>query len=368
MRLLILGGTAFLGRAFAAEALAAGHTVTTFNRGRTGADVPGVEAVRGDRTVAADLSALVAGRHWDAVVDTCGYVPEVVGASAAALSGHAGAYVFVSSVAAYRRSGPFEPLDGDESAPLHDCPDDAGPGGGPYGVLKAGCERAVRRHFAGRTQMLRPGAVVGPHEDTGLSRYWLGRFAGGGPVLAPGNPRAPLPLVDARDVARFGLLLAGGGAGSGAWNVAGPRGLDYGAWLAACREATGGGEPVWVPDDFLLAQGLRPWLDLPLWAPGATPERSVWGFSTERARAAGLVCRPAPETAADTWRWLRPLAAVPQRADQPAPALDRARELAVLDAWATARPAAVATDPGGHGGTGGPERTPHPRPGGSRVS
>ncbi|MBL1098515.1 NAD-dependent epimerase/dehydratase family protein [Streptomyces coffeae] len=357
MRLLILGGTAFLGRAFATEALAAGHTVTAFNRGRTGPDIPGVESVRGDRTVAADLSAPAAGGSWDTVVDTCGYVPRVVGSSAAALSGLADTYVFVSSVAAYRRNGPFDPLDGDESAPLHDCPDEAGPDGGHYGVLKAGCERAVRRHFAGRTQLLRPGAVVGPHEDTGMSAHWLRRFADGGPVLAPGSPRAPLPLVDARDVARFGLALANGAAEGGAWNVAGPRGLDYGAWLTACRDATGGGEPVWVPDDFLLAQGLRPWLDLPLWAPGAVPERSVWGFSTERARGAGLVCRPAHETAADTWRWLRPLTDLPQRPDQPAPALDRARELAVLDAWATSRPE----------GSGSPEPSPEARPEGSRT-
>ncbi|MEV5511032.1 NAD-dependent epimerase/dehydratase family protein [Streptomyces orinoci] len=333
MKLLIIGGTAFVGRALATEALAAGHTVTTFNRGRTGADVPGVEAVRGDRTAAADLAALVADRHWDAVVDTCGYVPRVVGASAAALSGHAGTYLFVSSVAAYLRKGPFDPLDGDETAPLHPCPADAGPDAGHYGMLKAGCERAVEELFTGRVHLLRPGAVVGPYEDTGLSAYWLRRFAGGGPVLAPGRPDAPLPLVDARDLARFALALAARGTEGGAWNVAGPRGLDYGAWLAACAAAAGGPQPVWVPDEFLLARGVRPWLDLPLWAPGASPERSVWGFSTERARAAGLVCRPAGETAADTWRWLEPLADVPQRPDQPAPALTRQAELSVLEAW-----------------------------------
>lgn len=332
MRLLILGGTGFVGRALAEEALAAGHHVTTFNRGRTGRDVPGVEVVRGDRTSRAALSALAAGRHWDAVVDTSGYVPVHAGLSAAVLSGHAGTYLFVSSVAAYRRDDRLSPLSGDETAPLHDCPPDTG-ADGAYGARKAGCERAVAAHFTGRVHLLRPGAVVGPGEDTGHSAFWLRRFADGGPVLAPGDPRAPLPLVDARDLTGFALLLAAEERDGGAWNVAAPRGTDLGTWVAAWRAAAGGREPVWVPDRFLLDHGVRPWVDLPWWVPGSASGTSVWGFSTGRAEAAGLVCRPPSQTARDTWRWLCRTTEVPQRPDQPAPGLTRAAELALIETW-----------------------------------
>ena len=152
MQILVLGGSVFLGRAFVAEALRRSHEVTTFNRGRSGTDPDGVEVVRGDREVTDDLQRLVEGRHWDVVVDTCGFVPRVVGESARTLSGHARAYLFVSSFHAYA-DWPAEPVD--ESSPRYACAVDAGPDDVVYNELKAGCERAIEESFNGNSLILR---------------------------------------------------------------------------------------------------------------------------------------------------------------------------------------------------------------------
>jgi 2'-hydroxyisoflavone reductase len=219
MDLLVLGGSWFLGRAVANGALGRGHQVTTCNRGRTGTDVSGVEPVRGDRTNPADLARLTGGRTWDAVVDTSGEIPRVVGAAAAALAGRAGAYAFISTVSAYT-GWPEEPLtEGSETYP---CPQDAGPeakrptGRSPsgYGVVKAGAERAVHRAFDGPVLLVRPGVILGPDEYVGRLPWWLGRAARGGPMLAPGDPAQPIEPIDVRDVARFVLdRLEDGSAG-----------------------------------------------------------------------------------------------------------------------------------------------------------
>ncbi|HEX2361668.1 MAG TPA: NAD-dependent epimerase/dehydratase family protein, partial [Jiangellaceae bacterium] len=168
MRILVIGGSVFLGRAFVTEALRRGHEVTTFNRGLTGADVPGVEIVRGDRQLTADLERLVDDRRWDAVVDVCGFAPRVVGESVRLLSGHADSYLFVSSISAIR-DWPAEPVD--EASARHECAPDAGPEG-DYGVLKAGCERAVETGFGGRVLIISPGLILGPHENVGRLPWW----------------------------------------------------------------------------------------------------------------------------------------------------------------------------------------------------
>ncbi|KAB8192141.1 NAD-dependent epimerase/dehydratase family protein [Nonomuraea phyllanthi] len=304
MKLLIIGGTRFLGRAVAAEALARGHEVTTFNRGRTGSDLPGVEAVRGDRESPADLARLAAGRSWDAVVDTCGYVPRVVGRSARALSGHAGTYAFISSVSAID-GFPGEPAA--EGAPGFACEPDAGPDDGDYGVLKAGCERAVTAGFSGNALVVRPGLILGPHEDVGRLPWWLTRISRGGRVLAPGDPQTPMQLVDVRDVAIFTLDQAERGA-SGTFVATGPAGnTTYGEWLRLCREATGSGaELVWVDSAFLVEQGAGTFVELPLWGgPPSAETGHFWSVPTAEAEAAGLRTRPVAETVRDTWAWLR---------------------------------------------------------------
>lgn len=223
MRLLVLGGTRFLGRAVVADALARGWQVTTLTRGASGPPPAGVTARTGDRTTAGGLAALDGG-GWDAVVDTSGFVPRVVGASARALSGRVGHYVYVSSISAYP-DWPDRPVDGD--TPVRDCPPAAGPDDGDYGTLKAGCERAVTAVFGERATLVRAGLIVGPYEDVGRLPWWLSRVARGGEVLAPGRPDRPLQLVDARDLAAWMLTCASGGAAAGlggAFAAVGPSG------------------------------------------------------------------------------------------------------------------------------------------------
>ncbi|MEV4106391.1 NAD-dependent epimerase/dehydratase family protein [Nonomuraea sp. NPDC049695] len=304
MKLLVIGGSRFLGRAVVVEALARGHEVTTFNRGVSHADVPGVEVVRGDREVRADLDRLTAGRSWDAVVDTCGYVPRVVGESVEALSGHAGTYAFVSSVSAVD-GFPGKPAT--EDKPGWPCAPDAGPDDGDYGVLKAGCERAVEQGFDGNALIVRPGLILGPYEEVGRLPWWLSRIARGGRVLAPGDPDTPMQLVDVRDVAIFTLDQAERGA-SGTHVVTGPAGnATYGGWLGLCKEVTGSdAEFVWVENEFLVEQGAGLWVELPLWGgPPSEETANFWSVPTAEAQAAGLRTRPVAETVRDTWAWLR---------------------------------------------------------------
>lgn len=207
MRLLIIGGSRFLGRAVAETALAAGHQVTVFNRGRSAPDVEGVEAVRGDRESEADLERLAGHGPWDAVIDTSGYVPRVVGMAARALAKSAPAYVFMSTCSVFS-DWPSRPV-GDDS-PTWQCSPDAGPDDGDYGTLKAGCERAVERDFPGRVLHLRLGLLLGPHEDVGRLPALLLRMADAGGarderVLAPGDPGYQVRPIDVRDVALFTL-------------------------------------------------------------------------------------------------------------------------------------------------------------------
>jgi 2'-hydroxyisoflavone reductase len=235
-RVLVLGGSWFLGRAVVEDALQAGWAVTTFRRGLSGTDVSGAETVRGDRTSRTDLERLAASGPWDVVVDPSGYVPRESGAIARALEQVAGRFVFVSSVSAYV-GWPVEPLT-EESAVL-DCPPDAGadfgfdgdPGPSVYGFTKAGCERAVREVFGNdRTVVLRPGVILGPREYVGRLPWWLRRMERGGRVLAPGGPSRAIQPVDVRDVARFALL-----APAGVFNVTGPTSTMQ-QFLDACRD------------------------------------------------------------------------------------------------------------------------------------
>ncbi|MFF5206980.1 NAD-dependent epimerase/dehydratase family protein [Streptosporangium sp. NPDC000396] len=304
MRTLIIGGSVFLGRAVLEEALRRGHEVTTFNRGRSGADLPGVEVVRGDREVAEDLARLADGREWDAVVDVCGYVPRVVGESVRALNGRAATYSFVSSISAC--SAWPETTGADESSPRFECAPDAGPGDGDYGTLKAGCERAVEQGFDGNVLIIEPGLILGPHEDVGRLPWWLTRIARGGQVLAPGDPDVAMQVIDARDIAAFTLDQAEAGTDDRFFTTAAPGNITYGDWLAECRAVTGSdAEFVWVKDRFLLDREVGPWVELPLWAPEGPDLAGIWLTSSAKAIAAGLRCRPVAETVRDTWAWLR---------------------------------------------------------------
>ncbi|MQA88140.1 MAG: NAD-dependent epimerase/dehydratase family protein [Streptosporangiales bacterium] len=306
MRVLVLGGTRFVGRLLVEEALARGHVVTTFNRGRTDTDVEGVEVVRGDRESPDDLARLVEGHDWDAVVDTSGYVPAVVGDATRALSGRAGSYLFFSTVSVY----PGWPQEGvSEDSPVYDCAPDVGGtaedeanwSAAQYGTHKAGCERAVTEGFDGRALVLRPGVILGPYENVGRLTWWLTRIAAGGTVLVPGDPGRPIQPIDIRDLIGFTLdRLEAETAGT--FNVAAPIGhATFGGMLDACVEVTGSdAHLVWVDDGFLLDLGVRQWTEIPLWRthPG------TWRIATDRAQASGLACRPIGDTVHDTWAWL----------------------------------------------------------------
>ena len=332
MHLLLIGGTSFLGRHTAAEALGRGWAVTTFNRGRSGPDVDGVEALRGDRERAEDLAQL-SGRSFDVVVDTCGFVPRVVGQTVAALAGCGAYYVFVSSISA-TTIWPARPTPDDD--PGQDCPPDAGPEDGDYGRLKAGCERAVTDVFAESATIVRAGLILGPHENVGRLPWWLDRMACGGEVVAPGSPDVPMQLVDARDLAAF-MLDCGEHEVAGTCNATGPRGnASMGSWLGDCLTATAAGASLtWVDDQTLLAHDVEPWTELPLWMPLGQDADHVWNAETAAAEGAGLRCRPVTETVLDTWAWMQAGGRVPDAPPHdhlPRHGLDAEKEQRILAA------------------------------------
>lgn len=327
MKLLVLGGTKFVGRHLVEAACAAGHSVTLFNRGQSGAALfPALEQRHGDRR--GDLSALASG-EWDAVLDTCGYLPSEVERSAALLKDRVGRYVFVSSVSAYASFA----TPNDEGSPLGVlAPDQAEVvDGTSYGPLKAACEARVQAHFGARALVVRPGLVVGPHDPTQRFTYWPARVAGAAdfePVLVPGRAEDALQCIDARDLAQFILQATVRGLG-GAFNVASTPGLwTRGTLMAACAAAAGV-QPYWVwgDDQALLGLGAQPWTELPLWLPPADDFAAFMGSSNAAALAAGLQLRPLAQTVADTLAWWRALPAEQQRFDRAGIGREREAEL-----------------------------------------
>jgi 2'-hydroxyisoflavone reductase len=317
VKLLLLGGPRFLGRSLADAALTRGHELTFFNRGRTNPELyPEVERLLGDRT--ADLSALE-GRRWDAVVDTCGYLPEDVRASAEALRS-SGGYCFVSSVSVY---ADFAVVNDEDSAvaELGDLPADEVTEES-YGPLKALCEESVRAVFGSRALVVRPGLIVGPHDPTGRFTYWPHRVARGGEVLAPGPPDRPTQVIDVRDLAQWIVALCEENA-AGTYNATHP-GTSFEELLDACRDVTAADARVtWVTDEFLLDQEVGEWMELPLWL--ADPAFSAADrVDVSRALAAGLAFRPLEETVRGTLETAEPTDAA---------GLAPAREAALLEAW-----------------------------------
>ena len=295
MRLLILGGTVFLGRHVIDAALARGHAVTMLNRGRHGRGLfPEVERLVGDRD--GDMSAL-RGRAFDAVIDCTAFNPAQVERSLAALDTGAPHVVLVSSISAYGVFPPHRVFD--ESAPLAS-------GNEGYGPLKARAEEALSRALPDRHAIVRPGLIVGPHDPTGRFTYWPTRVARGGEILAPGRPERPVQVIDVRDLAAFCLALAESRV-TGSFNAVGPR-MPMQALLDACVRAApeAGARFTWLPDDLLLVLGMAPWTQLPLWLPenDAVHGGMLLGDAT-RAAAVGLSCRAIEDTAADTLAWAR---------------------------------------------------------------
>jgi 2'-hydroxyisoflavone reductase len=334
MNILILGGGVFLGVATLQSALARGHRVTVFNRGKARRDWPAeVEALAGDRN--ADLAAL-AGRHWDAVIDTCGYTPAEVRLSSEALRG-CGRYLFVSSVSAYAstRHAPVRETDALASAEGI-APDD--PDLQHYGAQKAACEAEVSRVFGERALLLRPGLIIGAGDRSGRFSHWPWRTLDGGEMLVPDVPAGePLQFIDVRDLAEWMVGLLERGA-SGAFNGTGPVDAPVCDWhtlIATCRAqaAERGVTPateVRVSEAFLIENGVQPWSELPLWLPSSDPDYA--GFNRvdlSRAAAAGLRTRPLADTVAAIMGEGVPPADDRRRAGK----LTRERERELLAAW-----------------------------------
>lgn len=334
MKLLILGGTVFLGRHLAEVALARGHAITLFNRGQHNADLfPTAEKLHGNRDPAEDGGRgleLLRGRRWDAVIDTCGYLPRVVRASAEALAGTAGHYTFISTISVYPH---YRQPGLDEHAPpgTLDDPTIEQVTGATYGPLKALCEAAVQGVFGARTLLIRPGLIVGPHDPTDRFTYWVDRVARGGEVLAPNPPQRHVQFIDVRDLAEWMVQMVERRA-AGCYNATGPaEALTLAQLLGTCCSVSASDARIsWVDEQFLAEQQVEPWMGLPLWIPSSDPD--MLGFADvdcRKAIADGLAFRALAATVADTLAWCRSRAADHGWRAGPTPE----RERALLAAW-----------------------------------
>ncbi|MFO0974385.1 MAG: NAD-dependent epimerase/dehydratase family protein [Phycisphaerae bacterium] len=338
LKLLILGGTGFLGPHTVEAARARGHTLTLFNRGKTNPQLfPDIEKLHGNRD--GDLKALQ-GRTWDAVVDNSGYVPRVVRASAELLARNVRQYVFISTMSVY---SDLAKLNQDETAPVGKIADEKFEKitAESYGPLKALCEQAAEKALPGRTLNIRPGLIVGPGDPSDRFTYWPVRVDRGGEVLAPGAAADPVSYIDVRDLAEF-IVHAVETGFHGVCNAVGPADghITMGALLAACQAAAPKPATLtWVETEFLAAQSVQAWSDMPVWLPSTGETAGFASYSNRRATQAGLKFRPVEATVRDTLAWFK---AQPEaRRAKLRAGIDAARETKVLAAWhsrATATP------------------------------
>ncbi|WP_124726798.1 SDR family oxidoreductase [Staphylospora marina] len=316
MKILIIGGTRFLGRFITREAQRRGHEITLFHRGRANPGLfPDVENILGDRV---EAIGLLGDRRWDSVIDTCGFVPWAVAPSVRYLKNRTEHYVFVSSISVY---ADFSRIGIDESSPVDTLPEKKveeleregyGPYGEHYGAMKALCERLIDREMPGRALHVRSGLIVGPHDYMDRFPYWIHRVARGGEILAPGHPGQPVQWIDVRDLANWILDMAERRQ-TGVMNVTGPETpLTMGHILEECRRIAGSeAEFTWVDEEFLLERQVQPWTELPLWLPvnrglsdGEKPPVGFFRVNIDRALQTGLSFRPLSETISDTLQWL----------------------------------------------------------------
>ncbi|WP_426756585.1 NAD-dependent epimerase/dehydratase family protein [Myxococcus sp. Y35] len=341
LRILILGGTAFLGPALVEFARSRGHTVTLFNRGKTNPGLfPDVEKLAGDRdpNKGEGLKALQ-GRTWDAVVDTSGYVPRVVRASAELLAPHVQHYTFVSSVSVYQELTQMGLHEAAAVATVEDPTTEDVPK--HYGALKALSEQAAEAAMPGRVLNVRPGLIVGPDDPTDRFTYWPVRVARGGEVLAPGDGEDPIQFIDARDLAAF-IIRSVERRITGVFNATGPEHTQLMRdVLEACKTALGSDARfTWADTAFLAKHQVESWTDLPAWVPRTGEERGLGAVSISRALAAGLTFRPVADTIRDTVAWFKTLP--PERQAKLRAGLAPEREQQVLSAWHQSRGNATA--------------------------
>jgi len=330
-KILILGGTGFLGPATVEAAMARGHEITLFNRGRTRPGLfPGVEKLHGDRDpkIGEGIQAL-SGREWDAVIDNSGFYPRMVSASARLLAPRVKRYVFISSISVYADNS----VEGaDETAGLATIADptveEMGKDSENYGALKALCERAAEEAMPGRVAVVRPGFIVGPDDPSGRFTYWPVRIDRGGEILAPGAPGDPIQFVDVRDLGEWLVRIAEDGT-TGVFHATGPeKRLAWGRLLETCRDcASVPGKLTWVDAEFLERQKD---LQFPIWAPYRGDTRGFHTWKIDRALAAGLRFRPYAATVKDTLAWYK---SQPEGGRLKLAGPAREREAEILAAW-----------------------------------
>ena len=306
LRLLILGGTRFIGLHMTSLALKRGHQLTFFNRGKTHTDrFPEIERIKGDRNGEIDR---LKGREWDAVIDNSGYVPRHVKLTAELLAPSVRQYVFTSSISVY----PDFSVPRDEKSPVGKLADETVEkvDGETYGPLKALSEQAAERAMPGRTCVIRPGLIVGPDDNTDRFTYWPARAARGGEFIAPGSPADPFQIIDARDLAAF-VLNAVENRHNGVYNlVSNVNEFKFGqltdACIAAARKQAKPADPpraTYLPAEFLEEQKVEPWSEMPVWLPPKGDEAAFAGTSNQAARAKGLEITPLRKTVNDTLAW-----------------------------------------------------------------
>lgn len=308
-KVLFLGGTGFLGPVTVEAALARGHEVTLFNRGKTNPHLfPDLEKLVGDRK-SGELEA-IKGRSWDAIIDTSAYYPRAVREAVAATHGNVGFYALITTISVYAG---YAKVGMTESDPLATLPegveaDTEQVNGQTYGPLKAMCEHAADEAMPGRVANIRPGLIVGRGDPTDRFTYWPVRVARGGDVLAPGTAQDRVQYVDVRDLAEFTVAAVEQSA-TGAFNVTGPEGgMPIGDLLDACRRVSGSdAEFIWADAEFLEAQQVRPWADMPVWLPPTGDYAGFGSVDVSRALGKGLSFRSVEDTVKDTLAWFATL-------------------------------------------------------------
>lgn len=301
MKILILGGTKFLGRHLVDAALAAGHEVTLFNRGKTNPNLfPNIETINGDREH--DIEKL-AGREWDAVIDVAGYLPRIVRLSAEGLKGSVKRYAYISSISAYAG---FSKVGIDESDPVGKLEDESVEEitGETYGPLKALCEKTVQDIYGDRALIVRPGLIVGPYDPTDRFTYWPMRVKRGDDMITPDRPQTPIQVIDVRDLSEFIIKLIEQNA-SGIYNATGPDyELKMGEFLDLCKLVSGSVAAFhWASREFLAEHKVEPWSDMPVWIPDTEEDAGFSRINVSKAINAGLKFRPLEETIRDTIDW-----------------------------------------------------------------
>ncbi|MFK9090854.1 SDR family oxidoreductase [Bacillus salipaludis] len=338
MKVLILGGTRFLGRALAEEALGRGHEITLFNRGTNKETFPEVEQLIGNRDH--DVS-LLKNRKWDVLIDTCGFAPHHIKKIADVVRDNIEHYTFISSISVYKD---WTPINITEDYHLQSMPEDklkdveAGKIS-PYeyyGALKVLCEAEAEKYWPSRVLQIRAGQLVGPFDYTDRLPYWVQRVAQGGKVLVPGRSDRPVQLIDVRDIATWVFNMAENRK-AGTFNVTGPKHhLTIEELLNTCKDViNSNAEFVWVKEKFLLKHKVQPWTEMPLWIPETFPleeETEPWkgafSFNIEKAVNTGLSFRPLEDTVYNVYQWEKA-----RKDNERKAGISRVREQELLEIW-----------------------------------